>query len=222
MPGSCRWGLTVVERPERVLIVGLGGGTIPGFLHKHYPRTRIDVVEIDPAVIAVAKRFFGFREDATLRAYADDGRRFIERCREPYNMIYLDAFGTDNVPYALTTQEFLQAVRRAVTRDGVVLGNIWSRGSNPLYDSMVRTYQEVFDDLYLFDVHGAGNKILLALPRRQELDRDALAERGKRISRENRFRFDLGELIKSGYQHPSKQDFPSPVLLDKDEKKKAG
>lgn len=215
-------GLTLVQRPRRVLIVGLGGGTIPSFLHKHYPRTRIDVVDIDPAVIDVARRFFGFREDATLRAYADDGRRFIEQCREPYDMIFLDAFGTENVPFHLATQEFLQAVRRAVAPDGVVLGNIWSRGSNPLYDSMVRTYQEVFDDLYLFDVQGAGNKILLALPRRQELDRHWLAERGRSVSRQDRFRFDLGELIQSGYQHPTKDDFRSPVLLDKDAKKKAG
>ncbi len=215
-------GLALVQRPRRVLIVGLGGGTIPSFLHKHYPRTRIDVVDIDPAVIDVARRFFGFREDATLRAYAADGRRFIEECREPYDMIYLDAFGTDNGPYALTTQEFLQSVRRAVTPDGVVLGNIWSRGSNPLYDSMVRTYQEVFDDLYLFDVQGAGNKIVLALPRKAQLDRDALAERGRSVSRQNRFRFDLGELIQSGYQHPTKDDFRGSILLDKDAKKKAG
>jgi spermidine synthase len=173
-------------------------------------------------VIDVARRFFGFREDPLLRAYAADGRRFIEECREPYDMIYLDAFSADSVPYSLSTQEFLQAVRRAVTPDGVVLGNIWSRESNALYDSMVRTYQAVFDDLYLFDIPGAGNKILLALPRKADLDREGLAERGTRISRENRFRFDLGELIRSGYRHPNKEDFPSPVLLDKDEKKKAG
>ena len=78
--------LALVEEPRRVLIVGLGGGTIPGFLRKHYPRTAIDVVDIDPDVVAVAKRFFGFREDSLMRAHVMDGRKFIEECRNPYDV----------------------------------------------------------------------------------------------------------------------------------------
>jgi spermidine synthase len=213
-------GLAIVERPERVLIIGLGGGTIPSFLHKHYPKTRIDVVDIDPDVVDVARRYFEFREDDCLRAHVDDGRRFIEQCREPYDIIYLDAFSADSVPYHLATQEFLEAVRKAVKPDGVVLGNIWSRDSNRLYDAMVRTYQEVFDDLYVFDVQGAGNKILAALPSKQLLNRENLARRAKRVSRENGFRFDLAELVLAGYQHPRKEDFPVAVLTDKDPPKK--
>jgi len=208
-------GLSFVEEPRRVLVVGLGGGTIPSFLHKHYPRTTIDVVDIDPDVVIVAKRFFGFREDATMRAHVGDGRRFIEECRTPYDIIFLDAFGSENIPYHLATREFLQAVRRALAPGGIAVGNIWSRGSNPLYDSMVRTYQEVFDDLYIFDVRGAGNKILVALPRRQLVDRDDLARRASRISSEKRFRFDLGDPVTYGYQHASEKNSRGRVLADK-------
>ena len=147
------------------------------FLRKHYPTAEIDAVDIDPEVVNVAKRYFDFREDARMRAYVGDGREFIERFRQPYDLIFLDAFSSDSVPPHLTTQEFLRAVRRALKPGGVVVGNVWSRLSNPLYDSMVRTYQEVFDDLYILDVQGAGNKILLALPRRQPLSRDDLAAR---------------------------------------------
>ncbi len=60
--------LAFVERPKRVLIVGLGGGTIPTFLRKHFPETEIDVVDIDPVVVEVAREYFGFREDPLLRA----------------------------------------------------------------------------------------------------------------------------------------------------------
>ena len=87
-------GLAVVEKPKRMLIVGLGGGTVPSFLHKHYPKTTIDVVDIDPVVVDVAKKFFAFREDDTLHAYVADGRRFIEKCKNPYDIIFLDAFGS--------------------------------------------------------------------------------------------------------------------------------
>ena len=157
-------GLAFVEEPKRILIVGLGGATIPRLLHKHYPRTVIDVVDIDPDVVYVAKRFFGFREDATMHAYAEDGRRFIERCKEPYDIIFLDAFDADSIPYSLATREFLVAVRKALTPTGIVVANVWSSSSNPLYDSMVRTYQDVFEQLHVVEVSGVGNRILIALP----------------------------------------------------------
>ena len=150
-----------------------------------------------------------------MHAYVDDGRRFIERCRNPYDIIFLDAFGSDNVPYHLATQEFLQAVRRALTPNGIAVGNIWSRSSNPLYDSMVRTYQDVFDELYILDVQGAGNKILIALPRKQPINRDDLARRATRISKEKHFRFDMGELVVYGYRHPQKKNARGRVLVDK-------
>jgi len=208
-------GLALVDKPRRVLIVGLGGGTIPGFLHKHYPEITIDVVDIDPDVVEVAKRYFGFREDSALHAYVDDGRRFIEKCREPYDIIFLDAFGADSIPYHLATREFLEAVRRALTPGGVAVGNVWSSYSNPLYDSMVRTYQEVFDDLYILDVRGAGNKILLALPRRERISQDDLARRARAISTDRQFPFDMGDVVTYGYRHPEKKDSRGQVLTDK-------
>jgi len=215
-------GLAFVEEPRRVLIVGLGGGTIPGFLHKHYPKMRIDVVELNPDVLAVAQKFFGFREDDTLRAHVKDGRKFIEECRDPYDMIFLDAFGPDNIPYSLTTQEFLQAVRRALTPKGAVVANIWNRDSNSLYDSMVRTYQEVFEDVYIVEVRGAGNEIVVALPRGKRIAREDLAQRAARISKEKQFRYDAGEAVTHGYRHEAEKNSRGSVLTDKNKPADAG
>ncbi|MBM3861797.1 MAG: methyltransferase domain-containing protein [Verrucomicrobia bacterium] len=209
-------GLAFCETPQRILVVGLGGGTIPSFLHQHYPKATIDAVDIDPEVVAVARRFFGFREDATMRAHVADGRKFIEDCRKPYDIIILDAFGTDNVPYSLATVEFIRSVKRALSPRGLAVWNIWSSPFNPLYDAMVRTYQEVFDELYLFDMRDAGNKILIGLPRAERLSRDELARRAKRISKEKRFRFDLSDLVAYGYQFVSEKDPKARVLMDKD------
>ena len=208
-------GLAFAEDAKRILIVGLGGGSIPTFLHKHYPQMTIDVVAIDPDVVAVAKKFFGFREDATMHAYVDDGRRFIEACRNPYDIIFLDAYGADNVPYALTTREFLQAVRRALSPRGLVVANVWSRSSNALYDSMVRTYQDSFAALSVLDLQGAGNKILIAMPNDGLIGRAELAKRAAAISKEKHFRFDLGELITAGYHGAEPPVTQGRVLRDK-------
>ena len=122
--------LAVVRDPARVLVVGLGGGTLPSFLRRHYPEATIDAVDIDPDVIEVAKSHFGFREDARMRAHVRDGRKFIEEVAEPYDLIFLDAFSSDSIPRQLTTRQFLEAVRRALTSRGMVVANLWSQSSN--------------------------------------------------------------------------------------------
>ncbi len=209
-------GLALSEEPRRVLVVGLGGGTLPMFLRKYYPNATIDAVDIDPEVVDVAKKFFGFREDDRMRAHVDDGRQFIEKLRQPYDVIFLDAFGSNSIPAHLTTQEFLQAVRRAVTPGGVVVGNLWGRHSNPLYDSMVRTYQEVFDELFILDVRGAGNMILLALPRKQPLSRDELMQLARKVSAAKRFPFDLGDPVNYGFLDARAKNQDGRVLRDRD------
>lgn len=209
-------GLALSEEPRRMLVVGLGGGTLPMFLRKHYPNATIDAVDIDPEVVDVAKKFFGFREDELMNAHVGDGRQFIEKLRQPYDVIFLDAFGSDSVPAHLTTQEFLRAVRRAVTPGGVVVGNLWGRGSNPLYDSMVRTYQEVFDELFILDVRDAGNMILLALPRKQPLSGDELMHLARKASAAKRFPFDLGDRDKYGFLDAHAKSQHGRVLRDRD------
>ena len=209
-------GLALSEDPRRILILGLGGGTLPMFIRKHYPDATIDAVDIDPDVVYVAKEFFGFREDSRMKAHVEDGRRFIEKTRQPYDVIFLDAFGIDSVPGHLATQEFLQAVRRAVKPGGGVVGNLWGSGYNRLYDAMVRTYQEVFDELFILDVRSAGNKILLALPRRQPLSRDELTLMARKVSTAKRFRFDLGDLVNYGYRHAREKNQLERVLRDAD------
>lgn len=209
-------GLALCEEPRRILVVGLGGGSLPMFLRKHYPAAVIDVAEIDPDVVDVARQFFGFREDQLMRAHVGDGRQFIENARQGYDIIFLDAFGARDVPKHLTTKEFLLAVRRALVPSGVVVSNVWRPSANPLYDSMVRTHQETFDELFILDVPGDVNNILLALPRRQPLNRSELAQLARRISAAKQFRFDLGAQVEYGFLHASEKSWPGRVLRDED------
>jgi spermidine synthase len=209
-------GLALAADPQRFLVVGLGGGTMPMFLRKRYPEATIDAVDIDPDVVYVAKEFFGFREDERMRAHVADGRQFIEALTQPYDVIFLDAFGARNVPAALTTVEFLSAVRRGIKPGGVVVGNIWGPGSNPSYESMVRTYQEVFDDLYILEVAGTANRILFALPRRQAFDRDDLVQLARKVGQARRFPFDLGDISRHGFEHASRKYDSGNVLRDAD------
>ncbi|HMG58661.1 MAG TPA: fused MFS/spermidine synthase [Burkholderiales bacterium] len=210
-------GLALCEEPRRMLVVGLGGGSLPMFLRAHYPAATIDVAEIDPDVVDVAKKFFGFVEDERMRAHAGDGRQFIEKAPPgDYDIIFLDAFGAHDVPKHLTTREFLQITRRALRPNGVVVSNVWRPASNPLYDAMARTYQEAFEELLILDVPGDVNNIFLALPRRQPLGQGELALLARKVSTTKRFRFDLGDLVEYGFRHAREKNPQARVLRDAD------
>jgi len=209
--------LALVDSPERILIVGLGGGTIPTFLHHHFPNATIDVVDIDPEVVRVARQFFGFQPDARLRVHVADGRKFIEQTQQPYDLILLDAYGADSIPLHLATREFLQAVRRALTPRGIAAGNIWSRTSNRLYDSMVNTYRDVFDRLYLLDARGAGNVIFFALPRPDTLQLDVLVRRAEAATRQLEFPFPLEDELRYGFSSSAAERTNARILRDADE-----
>jgi spermidine synthase len=208
-------GLALTPKAQRVLIVGLGGGSLPMFFRHYYPDLEIDVVELDPAVASVARRFFEFREDAKLRVHVQDGRRFIEECRRPYDVIFLDAYGADDIPYSLITQEFLRAVRRAVAPGGLVTANIWGP-PHPWYDGIVRTYFDVFDSLSIVHARNRGNEIFLAGLEAKPLDREQTSRVCTELSRSKSFPFDLGELVAEGFFQPDKEGAAGKVLLDAD------
>jgi len=155
-------GLMVMQEPERVLVIGLGGGTIPRALEYLYPGVHVTTVEIDPAVVAVAERYFDFREGPQQDIEVADGRVWIKRAllRETrYDMIVLDAFNGDYIPEHLMTREFLTEARNLLTPDGVLVANTFS--VSRLYDSESVTYAAAFD--WMLNVKRQnGNRIIIA------------------------------------------------------------
>lgn len=202
------------EQPNRFLIIGLGGGTLPAFLRKHYPEAEIDAVDINPEVAFAAKNHLGFREDNRMHIHIADGRKFVEAVQQPYDAIFLDAFGADAVPMHLTTKEFLTAVHRAVRPDGVVIGNIWFTATRPPYDSMVHTYQETFGELHVLRVTGTSNRILFALPRSPSLGRAELAELAQKLASAKNFRFNPRTLVERGWISPDNASVSGKLLTD--------
>lgn len=207
-------GLALSAGHQRFLVIGLGGGTLPAFLRKKFPDAEIDAVDINAEVAAVAKSWFGFREDPRMKIHVADGRKFIESVRQPYDVILLDAFGADAVPAHLTTAEFLAAVRRAVRDDGIVISNVWRTATNPPYASMVQTYRTTFGGLHVLRVAATNNRILLALPREQPLTRQEFAALAGRLSLERSFRFNAGPLVERGWTPADYEAHEGGVLTD--------
>ena len=141
--------LFVNPAPQSVLIIGLGGGTLPRTLRILLPDTRIDVVEIDPAVVRVASRYFGFVAGDKTRVIESDGRVYVKRAlrgTQRYDLIMLDAFDHEYIPEHLLTQEFLQEAKSLLAPGGVLAANTFS--SSGLYEHESVTYEKVFERFF--------------------------------------------------------------------------
>lgn len=203
------------REPARILIVGLGGGSLPAFFHRLLPDTLIDVVEIDKDVLDIAKTYCGFSEDARLHVYIEDGRDFIESRHQHYDVIILDSFDSESIPPHLLTIEFLHAIRDALTPNGIAVANIWGQDTNPKYHDMLRTYLEAFAELYIIDVPAPGTKLFVALSAPSPMTRDELIANARQITIERDFSYDLIDSI-AGFKNADQEDLRAGrVLRDK-------
>jgi spermidine synthase len=109
---------------KRTLLIGGGTFSYPRHQLSDYPSSRTDVVEIDPALVDVARRDFGLKDDSRMRIVIEDGRTFLNRASTPYDVILIDAFKSANsIPYQLTTAESMERCSDLLGPDGVLALN---------------------------------------------------------------------------------------------------
>lgn len=148
--------------PQRVLIAGLGGGTLPMALAELFPEAQIDIVEIDPAVVMVAKRFFGFEETHKLKVFTQDARVFTKRAlirNATYDLIMLDAYNGDYIPEHLMTREYLNETKSLLTDNGIIAANTFT--VSRLYDHESATYHDVFGEFFNLRTAQSANRVIL-------------------------------------------------------------
>jgi len=217
-------GLLVNSEPKRILIIGLGGGTMSNTLHKLLPDSYIDNVEIDHSVIKVARQYFGFLENEQIKAYSQDGRVFVKRAllkKQEYDWIILDAFNGDYIPEHLMTKEYLEETKRLLSPNGILTANTFS--SSKLYRYESATYKAVFGDFYQVSNPDNSNRIILA--RNNGLDENLSSSGTSGKFRDNKAKLandllaigvDAKQLFINMKSTSVYQDWPddSPVLTD--------
>ncbi|XP_073903584.1 eEF1A lysine and N-terminal methyltransferase isoform X3 [Castor canadensis] len=161
----------LLETPLALLVVGLGGGSLPLFVHDHFPKSHIDAVEIDPSMLKVATQWFGFAQSDRMRVHIADGLDYItslagrEEARPYYDIIMFDvdskdpSLGMSCPPPAFVEQPFLQKVKSILTHKGVFILNLVCRDLG-LKDSVLAGLKAVFPLLYVRRIEGEVNEIL--------------------------------------------------------------
>jgi spermidine synthase len=150
------------RNPKRILIIGLGGGSLCKFFLRHCPLSHIDVVEIRPRVIRIAHDFFDVPEQhPNLNVKEADAVEFIAQVKQRYDMVFVDAFDADG-PASLSTQaDFLAECQSRLSPFGLLCVNLWSRREDklPKQHTLMR---RLFDDrAYLYQLGAANSNALL-------------------------------------------------------------
>ncbi len=140
---------------KRVLVLGLGGGTVTKRYWRDYPGVTVDSVEIDPVVVDVAERYFKLPTDPRIRLFTEDARRFVQTADGTYDIVIVDAYYADSLPFHLTTEEFFREVKRRMSPDGVIayncIGSVEGERSD-LFRSMYRTASQVWTSVRAFPI----------------------------------------------------------------------
>lgn len=177
-------GFGLKEDIKEVLFVGGGGFSGPKKFLQDYPEVRVDVVELDPDVIYVAKRFFNVKNDPRLTIYNEDGRNYLSRTTKKYDLIILDAYSKTYVPFHLMTHEFFDTVHERLNAQGVFVSNLITSlvgDTSSLFWAEYKTVAQIFPSLYIFPTsdYGVGllqNVILVASTNQRTLPKEALIE----------------------------------------------
>lgn len=138
---------------EKILFVGGGGFSGPKNFLETYPDSLIDVVEIDPDVIEAAKTYFFLKDNPRLKIFNEDARTFLMDSDKKYDLIILDAYAADYVPFHLLTQEYFQILNDHLEPGGVVVSNLIGSlegDTSDLPRSVYKTMKNSFPTVYVF------------------------------------------------------------------------
>jgi spermidine synthase len=172
-------GLMYAAETRKILEIGFGGGRTSWYLHRFLPQATVLSVELDPVVLELARKYFGIKDEPGFGVTNEDGRIFLSRSEEKYDIILIDAYRGPFVPFHLLTKEFYALVKAHLAEGGVVVQNI--EPSTMLFDSAVKTIGSVFPQLDFYPADGNIVTVAYDTPRSSEQLRATAVERDKAL-----------------------------------------
>jgi spermidine synthase len=135
-------------RPRSALVLGLGAGVVPMRFARQ--GVSVDAVEIDPASLVAAQRFFGF-DPALVRVELADARTQLRRCARRYDVVVVDLFHGDGTPDYLLTRDFFHDLRGCLAAGGVAVFNTFADLARPeVYAHLLATLRAELPYVLLF------------------------------------------------------------------------
>lgn len=185
-------GLAAVYRPDarHGLMIGLGGGAFPNLARRLQPGMSLEVVEIDPEVTKVARRYFGVKPDKKLIVTVADGAAFVSTAKNArYDLIVIDAYSGVGIPAALQTDAFFDEVKRILSPTGCAVANIAAEDDRQ-ERSLLLALRRVAPYMDCFRAIMWDNLIVMTC-QTSPLPGDLLKRQASRVARARKLDFDL-------------------------------
>jgi spermidine synthase len=207
---------------SNVLVMGLGGASTQRSWERYYPYVMIETVEIDPAVLEVAKNYFHFKESPKQKVHISDGRVFLRRTEAKYGAIFMDAYVQNrygsSIPYHLGTKEFFTLAAAHLTTNGVlaynVIGSLQSSAPD-IVGSLYRTMKTVFPHVYSFPARSSRNVVLLGTTSPEKLAFNTIQSRANSLIYHKRITLPtFRDRLYSFRAEPPANYLGSPLLTD--------
>ena len=153
--------LLFVHQPQHILMLGLGGGSLAKYCHRHLPDTQITALEIDARILAFRDQFMMPPDDARLRVMLGDAAVYLRQCREHQDVVMIDAFDRDGFSASVCTRTFYLDVRDTLTRQGVMVANMV--GPKDERVAHLELIADVFsDNIIVMPIEDDGNYLVFA------------------------------------------------------------
>jgi spermidine synthase len=176
-----------------VLLVGLGGGSVQRSFRHYYPHMKLETVELDPSVVSVAKEYFGVEESDSHKIATGDGRMYLRRTQQSYDLIVMDAYTTgrygSSLPAHLATKEFFELANEKLSEKGMIAYNVMGTYQDwqaDLLAALYRTMRSVFPQVFLFPARDSKNVVLIGIKSRQPITREVLYQRARHMAQSGR------------------------------------
>lgn len=187
-------GLVYKPDARSALLIGLGGGALVRFFSHYFPQLRLDVVEIDPAVVSVARDYFG---TVPGRVFVEDGREYLRRSAERYDLILIDAHlhpgeRTDSSghPLSLKSEMFYRSLQARLQPGGVAVFNMLEGRESKAYLEGIRAAFPVVD---VYRPSRTGN--IIAFGTAVAVDHATLVARARALDRRADYGFSFERLL---------------------------
>ncbi|MGH1407690.1 MAG: spermidine synthase [Rhodomicrobiaceae bacterium] len=187
-------GMAYPKNLNSFLMIGMGGGSTSWYLHKSLPKAKVVAVELDPEIIRLSRKYYGFKQNGkqseNFTISELDGRMHILRKKQKHDIIFVDAYRGQFVPFHLMTKEFFTLAKKRLSQGGVMVQNI--EPSTMLYDSAIATISSVFDHV---DVYRGGGNIVAIAYDGEKKSIESLIDKATQLQETHKFRYALPALI---------------------------
>jgi spermidine synthase len=140
---------------KKVLMLGGGGYCVPKHIGATRPDVAVDVVELDPGITGVARKYFNLEDRPGQRIFHEDARMFVNResasGAQKYDAVFEDVFGSAyNIPFHMTTAECMKKIRAMMSDDGVFVVNIISSIDGELFSGIYAGVASAFPTVMIY------------------------------------------------------------------------